>query len=55
MTEEPYRAEVNRYENGMEYSRSGRSGILLPKISLRMWPNFGETAPRKVNPSARIS
>ena len=29
----------------MEYSRSGRSGILLSKISLGMWHNFGETAP----------
>lgn len=29
----------------MEYRRSGRSGILLPEVSLGFWHNFGETAP----------
>lgn len=29
----------------MDYRRSGRSGILLPEISLGMWQNFGDTAP----------
>ncbi|MDE5793762.1 MAG: aldo/keto reductase, partial [Muribaculaceae bacterium] len=34
-----------RYEAGMEYRRSGRSGILLSELSLGFWHNFGETAP----------
>ena len=45
MIEEIYKAEANRYEAGMEYRRSGRSGILLPEVSLGFWHNFGETAP----------
>ena len=36
-----YQADERRYENGMEYERCGRSGILLPKVSLGMWHNFG--------------
>lgn len=35
-----YQAADNRYET-MEYKRSGRSGILLPRISLGLWQNFG--------------
>lgn len=45
MVEELYKADGNRYDCGMEYRRSGRSGILLPAISLGLWQNFGETAP----------
>lgn len=37
-----YYAADNRYENGMQYSRCGRSGILLPRISLGLWHNFGD-------------
>lgn len=40
-----YTAEVNRYENSMKYRRCGKSGILLPEISLGLWQNFGDTAP----------
>jgi L-glyceraldehyde 3-phosphate reductase len=29
----------------MKYRRSGRSGILLPEISLGLWQNFGDTVP----------
>ena len=36
-----YSANINRYECGMEYERLGRSGILLPKVSLAFWHNFG--------------
>lgn len=36
-----YSASDNRYER-MQYRRSGCSGILLPKISLGMWHNFGD-------------
>lgn len=45
MIEEIYKAASSRYESGMEYRRSGRSGILLPAVSLGFWHNFGETAP----------
>ena len=34
-----------RYENGMKYRRCGRSGILLPEISLGLWHNFGDVDP----------
>ena len=36
-----YIADEKRYENGMEYNRCGRSGVLLPKVSLGFWHNFG--------------
>ena len=45
MTEAIYKAADDRYESGMRYSRCGRSGILLPQISLGFWHNFGETSP----------
>lgn len=45
MIEDIYKAESNRYDSGMEYRRSGRSGILLPELSLGFWHNFGEIAP----------
>ncbi len=40
-----YSANPDRYENGMKYRRCGRSGIILPEISLGLWQNFGDTAP----------
>ena len=40
-----YFADANRYENGMEYERCGRSGVLLPKVSLGFWHNFGSVDP----------
>ena len=45
MIEPLYRADDNRYDNGMSYTRAGRSGILLPRVSLGMWHNFGEVDP----------
>lgn len=36
-----YYADATRYESGMEYARCGRSGVLLPKVSLGFWHNFG--------------
>ena len=42
---EMYRADKNRYNNGMEYERCGRSGVLLPKVSLGFWHNFGSVDP----------
>ncbi len=39
-----YEAADIRYES-MTYRRSGRSGLLLPAISLGLWHNFGNTRP----------
>ncbi len=36
-----YQAAETRYDS-MDYKRCGVSGILLPKISLGLWHNFGE-------------
>lgn len=38
-----YKANDNRYEK-MKYSRCGNSGLMLPKVSLGLWHNFGDTA-----------
>lgn len=38
-----YSAEKNRYGK-MRYHRCGRSGLMLPEISLGLWHNFGDTA-----------
>ena len=40
-----YSASESRYESGMEYRRCGKSGIMLPEVSLGLWQNFGDTAP----------
>ncbi len=37
-----YLANASRYET-MQYRRCGRSGILLPAISIGLWHNFGNT------------
>lgn len=37
----PYRAQADRYAN-FGYRRVGRSGLLLPPISLGLWYNFGD-------------
>ena len=42
MVNPPYYAADNRYESGMTYERCGRSGLLLPRISLGLWHNFGD-------------
>ncbi|WP_026339114.1 aldo/keto reductase [Psychromonas ossibalaenae] len=47
LTEQPntlYCAQADRYTQ-MQYQRCGNSGILLPKLSLGLWQNFGETDP----------
>lgn len=36
----PYDASANRYDS-MTYRRCGRSGLMLPAISLGLWHNFG--------------
>ena len=40
-----YQADESRYDNGMIYERCGRSGVMLPKISLGFWHNFGGVDP----------
>jgi L-glyceraldehyde 3-phosphate reductase len=41
---EPYLAAPQRYD-AMPYRRTGRSGLLLPTISLGLWQNFGSERP----------
>ena len=38
-----YTAAKERYTT-MEYNRCGNSGLMLPKVSLGLWHNFGDTA-----------
>lgn len=38
-----YAPSKNRY-TAMEYNRCGNSGLMLPKVSLGLWHNFGDTA-----------
>ena len=40
-----YSAATDRYNCGMKYRCCGKSGIMLPEISLGLWQNFGDTAP----------
>jgi L-glyceraldehyde 3-phosphate reductase len=43
----PYLAAQNRYQQA-PYRRCGRSGLLLPAISLGLWQNFGDDRPLDV-------
>ena len=45
MAKGQYLADKNRYDSGMDYERCGRSGVLLPKVSLGFWHNFGSIDP----------
>lgn len=36
-----YIADERRYDGAMEYKRCGNSGVLLPRVSLGFWHNFG--------------
>ena len=42
---ENYLASPQRYEGTMQFNRCGRSGVLLPKVSLGFWHNFGGVDP----------
>ncbi len=42
MSDLNYTPASDRYEKGMRYRRCGRSGVLLPEISLGLWHNFGD-------------
>ena len=45
-----YIANENRYDQ-MQYRRCGRSGLMLPAISLGLWHNFGNITPFGVQQS----
>ena len=45
MTDPIYCPSEKRYDSGMQFRRCGRSGVLLPEISLGLWHNFGDTSP----------
>ncbi|GGQ74039.1 L-glyceraldehyde 3-phosphate reductase [Couchioplanes azureus] len=40
-----YAAAPDRYTSGMQYRRTGRSGLDLPVLSLGFWHNFGDDKP----------
>lgn len=40
-----YQADAARYDDRMTYRRTGRSGLLLPAVSLGLWHNFGDDKP----------
>lgn len=44
-----YKAADDRYDNKMKYRRCGKSGILLPEVSLGLWHNFGDTRPLEIS------
>lgn len=45
-TKDLYKASDNRYDNSaVLYARCGKSGVLLPKVSLGFWHNFGSVDP----------
>lgn len=46
-TPTPYQAATDRYDKDMSYRRCGRSGVLLPALSLGLWHNFGENHPHE--------
>ncbi|MEG2794771.1 MAG: L-glyceraldehyde 3-phosphate reductase, partial [Pseudomonas sp.] len=39
-----YTAAENRYDS-IPYRRVGRSGLVLPALSLGLWHNFGDSTP----------
>ena len=42
-----YTPSPTRYTSGMKYRRCGKSGILLPELSLGFWHNFGNVTPEE--------
>ena len=40
-----YSPAPDRYDSNMKYRRCGKSGILLPEISLGLWHNFCVVSP----------
>ena len=46
-----YQPSPNRYDHPEFYRRCGRSGLLLPAVSLGLWHNFGAITPFEVQQS----
>ena len=44
-TKDLYKAADNRYDNQQMYTFCGHSGVILPKLSLGFWHNFGSVDP----------
>ena len=44
-TKDLYKAADNRYDNQHMYTFCGHSGVILPKLSLGFWHNFGSIDP----------
>jgi L-glyceraldehyde 3-phosphate reductase len=42
---DPYHADPSRYDGRMPYRRVGKSGLVLPAVSLGLWHNFGDDVP----------
>jgi L-glyceraldehyde 3-phosphate reductase len=42
---ERYLSDPLRYDGRMKYERCGQSGVLLPRVSLGFWHNFGSVDP----------
>jgi L-glyceraldehyde 3-phosphate reductase len=42
-----YDAAADRYDAGMDYRFTGRSGLQLPALSLGLWQNFGTDRPEE--------
>ena len=42
---ERYLSDPSRYDGRMKYERCGQSGVLLPRVSLGFWHNFGSVDP----------
>ena len=42
MPENKYLPATDRYTNTVGFNRCGKSGLMLPKISLGLWHNFGD-------------
>jgi len=40
-----YSPDPARYDGRMPYRRTGRSGLMLPAVSLGLWHNFGDDVP----------
>jgi L-glyceraldehyde 3-phosphate reductase len=40
-----YKPDPQRYDGRMPYQRTGRTGLLLPALSLGLWHNFGDDVP----------
>lgn len=40
-----YAPDTGRYDGRMNYRRTGKSGLMLPEISLGLWQNFGDDRP----------